>query len=295
MPRPSLAPQIAAQIVDHIRAERLPRDHHLTSQALADAFRVSRAPVAAALRRLEELGLVRSEPNRGYFLLKSGSELSKRAAAALAEPEPEDEAYFALAADRLARKLPDRVSEAELMRLYALPRGRLLKLLHRVAEEGWIERLPGNGWAFLPVLTSREAYEQGYLFRAAIESQSLLTPTFEIDARGFAAARAEQQAILDGGASRMSRDHLFQVNSQFHEMLAGCSRNEFFVDALRRVNRLRRLAEYKITVDRSRLPTQSRQHLKILALIEAGKRQEASDFLRAHILGASVIKSPLVG
>ena len=81
MPRPSLAPQIAAQIIDHIRAERLPRDHHLTSQSLADAFRVSRAPVAAALRRLEDMRIVRSEPNRGYFLVKSGAELGKRAGA----------------------------------------------------------------------------------------------------------------------------------------------------------------------------------------------------------------------
>lgn len=295
MPRPSLAPQIAAQIIDHIRAERLPRDHHLTSQALADAFRVSRAPVTAALRKLEDMQIVRSEPNRGYFLVKSGAELGKCAGAELTEAEPEDDVYFALAADRLAGELPDRVSEAELMRMYGLPRGRLLKLLHRAAEEGWIERLPGNGWTFLPVLHSREAYEQGYQFRAAIESQALLAPGFDIDARAFAAARSEQEEILDGGFMRLSRDRLFEANARFHEMLVAASRNDFFLDALRRVNRLRRLAEYKIAIDRSRLPRQSSEHLKILDLIEAGRRQDASEVLRAHILGASAIKTPQVG
>jgi len=295
MPRPSLSPQITAQIIEHIREHNLPRDAHLASQSLADAFRVSRAPVAAALRRLEEMKVVRSEPNRGYFLLKSAAELGSAKAIEIPPAEPEDESYFAIAEDRLSGKLPDRVTEAELMRIYSLPRSRLLKLLHRVSDEGWIERLPGNGWEFRPVLTSRKAYEQGYQFRASIESQALLVPTFSIDKRAFALLRDEQQGILNGGYKRMSRDHLFRANSEFHEKLVSWSHNDFFLDALRRVNRLRRLVEYKVTIDRSRLPIQCDEHLRILALLEGGDRQTASDFMRVHILGASAIKSPQLG
>ncbi|MGO4525155.1 GntR family transcriptional regulator [Microvirga sp. 2MCAF35] len=292
MARPSLSPQMTARIIEHIRENNLARGHHLPTQTLADALRVSRAPIAAALKRLEELKIVRSEPYRGYFLAKDASELAREGTPSLAEKEPEDDLYFQIAEDRLSGKLADRISENELMRLYGIPRSRLLKILHRIAEEGWVERLPGNGWEFRAGLTSREGYEQAYQFRAAIESQALLLPTFRIDPKAFRAAREEQQAILDGGFERMSRTHLFQANSQFHEMLVGCSQNEFFVDAVRRVNRLRRLIEYRITVDRSRLPLQSREHLHILDLIEAGDRQRAAEFLRAHILGASAIKSP---
>jgi DNA-binding GntR family transcriptional regulator len=295
MPRPSLSPQITARIIEHIRENNLPRDHHLASQALADAFKVSRAPINAALRQLEEMRIVRSEPNRGYFLLKSARELDQKKAIELPVVEPEDAFYFSIAGDRLAGKLPDRVSESELMRIYDLPRSRVLKLLHRIAEEGWIEKLPGNGWEFRTLLMSREAYEQGYLFRASIESQALLLPTFQVDRLAFALARDEQQAILDGGYKRMSRDHLFRSNSEFHEMLVGCSHNDFFIDSVRRVNRLRRLAEYKVTIDRSRLPVQSKEHLRILKLLEEGERQDAADFLKAHILGASAIKSPQLG
>ncbi len=78
-------------------------------------------------------------------------------------------------------------------------------------------------------------------------------------------------------------------------MLVGCAANAFFADALARVNRLRRLIEYKVTIDRSRLPLQCREHVLILDLVEAGDRLKASEFLRAHILGASAIKSPAVG
>ena len=268
--RPSLSPQITARILEHIRENELPRGHHLPSQELADAFRVSRAPVAAALRRLEEMKVVRSEPNRGYFLLRGAHELRAKDLEALEANEPEDEAYFAIAEDRRSGKLAERVSESELMRLYDLPRTRLLKVLHRMAEEGLVDRLPGNGWEFRPALTSRESYEAGYQFRAAIESQALLLPSFAIDANAFRAARDEQRRILDGGFKRMSRDHLFKSNSEFHEMLMACAHNEFFLDAVRRVNRLRRLSEYRITVDRSRLPLQSREHLRILDLIEGG-------------------------
>ncbi|MFE0756990.1 GntR family transcriptional regulator [Inquilinus sp. NPDC058860] len=296
MARPSLSPQMTARIIGHIREHNLQPDQHLPGQALADAFRVSRAPVNAALRVLEGMGIVRSEPNRGYFLVKGAQELEhEEDLGDLRKDEPEDERYFAIAEDRLAGKLPDRISESELMRLYGLSRSVLLKILNKIAEEGWIERLPGNGWAFRPILTSRAAYEQGYQFRAAVESQALLLPGFAIDEKAFRIAREEQQWLLDGGYKRATRNDLFRANSGFHEMLVGCSRNDFFVESVRRVNRLRRLIEYRITIDRARLPLQCREHLHILTLLEKGLRQEAADFLRIHIEGASAIKSPQLG
>jgi DNA-binding GntR family transcriptional regulator len=75
-------------------------------------------------------------------------------------------------------------------------------------------------------------------------------------------------------------------------MIVTCSGNEFFVDALKRVNRLRRLIEYRLTVDRSRLTRQCREHLKLLDLLEEGNVTEASAFLRRHIEGANTLKSP---
>jgi DNA-binding GntR family transcriptional regulator len=292
MARPSLSPQLTSRIIDYIRQNDLVSGQHLPSQSLADAFKVSRAPIAAALQRLEAMRIVKSEANRGYFLVKGAKDLNERLLSRAAEPEvePEEALYFAIAEDRLAGKLPDRVSESELMRHFDVSRSKILKVLHRISDEGWVERLPGNGWEFLATLTSRDSYEQGYQFRASIEPQALLLPTFRVDKEAFRAAREKQQALLDGGFRRLSRAEVFQANSDFHEMLVACAHNDFFLDSLRRVNHLRRLIEYRITVDRSRLPLQCREHLRILKLIEGGSRQDAADYLRTHILGALAIK-----
>ncbi len=292
MARSSLTAQLASQILDYIRANGLSRGQHLPSQLLADAFRVSRAPIASAFKFLDSMGVVRFEANRGYFLARDARDL--RALKLLVnEDGDEDDSYFEIAEDRLSGKLPAQVTENELMRLYNLPRGRVLKILNRVAQEGWVERLPGHGWEFRPTLTSRDSYESAYRFRATIESAAVLEPTFKVDRDAFRLAREQQQALLDTGLERLSRADLFKINSEFHETVVACSANEFFLDSIRRVNRLRRLIEYRV-LDRIRLTRQVQEHLQILDLLEAGDVAAASEFLRRHIEGASTRKSPSV-
>jgi DNA-binding GntR family transcriptional regulator len=293
MARNSLTAQLASQILDHIRSNNLTRGQHLPSQVLADAFRVSRAPVNSACKFLESMGVVRFEANRGYFLATDAKDLTALKLLVNEDGE-EDEAYFEIAADRLADKLPQQVTENELMRRYGLPRGRLVKILNRIAQEGWIERLPGHGWEFRQTLTSRDSYEAGYRFRATIESAAVLEPTFQIDSDAFRQTREQQEALLQGGLLRLSRAQLFKINSELHETIVGWSGNEFFLDAIKRVNRLRRLIEYRVTLDRSRLTQQCHEHLEILDLLAAGKVTEASGYLRRHIQGANSLKAPIL-
>jgi DNA-binding GntR family transcriptional regulator len=293
MARNSLSPQISNSIIEFVKSKEMRKGEHLPLQMLADAFRVSRAPVMSALRRLEGEGVVRAEANRGYFLAVDAENLGD-ASRPTEREDGEDAVYFRIAEDRLASRLPERVSEAELMRLYELPRSRLLKILHRIADEGWIERLPGNGWAFRQTLTSRQSYEDGYAFRAVIEQQAMLLPSFEPDLEELQRARQTQTVLWAGGYQTWSRAEIFKANNEFHEMLVGWSKNEFFLDSIRRINRLRRLIEYQITIDRSRLPKQTEEHLHILDLIESGRRSEAAAFLYTHIMGAGRIKAPQV-
>jgi len=276
-----LSDQIARQIVDHIREQGLGEGRHLGAQELADAFKVSRAPVTAALKLLAEAGIVRSEPNRGFFVAKPADQLT--ASGTAVDADEEDPLYFTLAEDRLSGRLPERVSENELMRLYGVTRSRLQVLLTRISEEGWIQRLPGHGWEFQSTLSSTHAYEEAYRFRAVIETAAVLQPTFAVNVQELQAARSEHQALLDGDMFRLAWTQLFRINSTFHEMIVSWSQNPFFTDVIRRVNRLRRLIEYRVTVDRSRLGQQCREHLQILDLLDRDDRAEAADFLRRHI------------
>ncbi|CUX51974.1 MULTISPECIES: GntR family transcriptional regulator [Rhizobium/Agrobacterium group] len=294
MVRKSLTPQIVGNVIEFIQTNGIGKGEHLPLQMLADAFRVSRAPIMSALKQLETQGVVRAEPNRGYFLAVDPGGLQDMKSAGVEDGEGDEAIYFRIAEDRLAGKLDERMSENELMRFYDLPRTKLLRVLRRIAEEGWIERLPGNGWAFTQALTSKKSYEDGYAFRAVIEQQAMLLPSFEPNPEGLKRAREVQTRLRDGGYETWSRAEIFKANNEFHEMLVACSQNEFFLDAIRRINRLRRLLEYHITIDRSRLPRQTEEHLQILDLIEHGRRNEAAAFLYTHIMGASRIKSPKV-
>ena len=115
MARSSLTAQLASHILDHIRSNDLPRGQHLPSQVLADACRVSRAPINSAFKFLQNMGVVRFESNRGYFLAADANELAALKLLAN-EGGDEDDAYFEIAEDRLCGKLPAQVTESELMR-----------------------------------------------------------------------------------------------------------------------------------------------------------------------------------
>jgi len=90
--KPRLSDQIARQIVDHIKEQGFGEGRHLGAQELADAFKVSRAPVTAALKLLAETGIVRSEPNRGFFVAKPADQLAPPNQTV--EADEEDPLYF---------------------------------------------------------------------------------------------------------------------------------------------------------------------------------------------------------
>src|SRR6185503_5007913 len=64
----ALVAWLAARILEHLRALGLEPGDHITEQALADNFRVSRTPVRLALASLAQAGAVERQPNRGYFV-----------------------------------------------------------------------------------------------------------------------------------------------------------------------------------------------------------------------------------
>lgn len=287
-----LALRIARRIADLARRRSLEPGDRLVEHRLALEFHVSRSPVRQALEVLEGKGLVELKPNRGYFLAANGRKL--RQAAAALDRQAGDAPYRRIAADRLAGRLPEQFKEVELMRHYGIARGELSAILTRMAQEGWIERKPGYGWKFLPVLTSDESHALSYRFRAAIEPAALLEPTFRVDREAFARLRAEQESLIAGRIRELSSTELFQIGSSFHETVIGCSGNPFFLEALQRINRLRRLIEYRAMFDTELFIQQAREHVRLLDLLEAGDRAGAADFLRRHLEAVRAVKATVL-
>ena len=281
----ALSEQIAARIEQLIAQEPLEPGTPLVERTLASHLMVSRSPVRAALRILAERGIVGPRAQGGYVVRRRPKHVPFSAPF---ESAPPDEAiYLQIGEDRLAGQLPERVSENDLMRRYGLTKARLGGLLRRIANEGWIERLPGHGWQFLPVLTSGDTYDQAYRFRILLEPAALNEPGFTVDEAALRRCLAEQQALINGAVRWVSPAQLFDANTRLHETIAACSGNVFFLESLKRINRLRRLMEYRTAVDRDAAARRCSEHKTLIELLLGGQRKAAADFIRLHLRDAA--------
>lgn len=292
MSRASIGEQLANQVEQWIRGERLDEGTALPERAVAARFRVSRSPVREAFQILAERGVIAQRPDGGFAVSAAAPAPSGFALAPADEDEP---VYLRIAEDRLNGQLPDKSTESELMRRYGLTRTQLADVLRRIAQEGWIERLPGHGWQFLPVLTNGAAYDQGYRIRILLEPAGILEPTYQLDREALLKCRDEQQALAEGAAEWASPAQLFDANSRLHEIIAGASGNIFIQETLRRVNRLRRLMEYGKAVNRTAAAQRCKQHLTLIELLLSDQREAAADFMRLHLRDAAREKSSRTG
>jgi DNA-binding GntR family transcriptional regulator len=109
-------------------------------------------------------------------------------------------------------------------------------------------------------------------------------------------------ALLEGWADDMRRRHdaslaqpwtafssvaLFEMNASFHEGIAAGSGNGFFVEAVRRQNRLRRFANCNWRLGAQRVRANHTEHMAILDPLEAGDRELAALMMRRHLHAAS--------
>lgn len=288
-----LLPVLAGRVLDLLTREEHAVGDRLTEQSLADALGVSRSPIRKALQFLEGMGVLSSIPNRGFFVAMDAARLRKLQ---LPTDTDSDEAiYMRVVEDRLTSAIGEEIAESELMERYDLTRLQVQRVLNRMARENIIDRKPGRGWIFRPVLNNLDSHRESYRFRMIIEPAAILEPSFKVDAALFDKVRRQQQQLIDGGIERWTAAERFRAGADFHEAIVSCSGNSFLIDSLRRVNELRRVIEYHSQTgsqqDRGRMRRQCEEHLMLLDLLEAGERMEASHRLRQHLDVVRAIKT----
>ncbi|APG94044.1 GntR family transcriptional regulator [Sinorhizobium americanum] len=287
-----LAQNIANEITLLVTSGELAVGDPLRTQHLADRFGVSRSPVREALQMLSEQGVLEQKENRGFFVKESAGALAETVSDE-ARPFEVANDYQRLAEDWLTDRIPAEVTEQVLRERYDLTKMQLNDILMRAVREGWAERKQGYGWRFLPVAKTPEAFEQIYRFRMLIEPAAMLEPDFRLDRKIIEEQRRIQSRMLETDIERLPAERLLHNGALFHEELIKMSNNPFFHLSLVRVNRMRRLLEYRSRVDRSRLVRQCQDHLDILDLLERGEVIEASYAMRRHLGGALSKKSPI--
>lgn len=284
----ALTPTLARKIIEMIRRENYPVGHRLTEQALCDELDVSRSPVRKALQYLQEVGAVTSEPNRGYQVAKMPAELGELEFAP--NPASEDVVYMRIANDRIHGLLPDEIAENDLMERYGLARLQVQRILNRMARESMVDRKPGRGWSFRPLLSNVESHRESYRYRMIIEPAAILEPGYQADLAELEKCRREQTELLSGGIERCTPAELFRAGVHFHETVIAGAHNRFLLDSLRTLNQMRRVVEYGTRLDRARLHRQCEEHLVLIDLLVKGERMEASQYLRQHLNTARITK-----
>jgi DNA-binding GntR family transcriptional regulator len=277
---------IATQIVELIKTEALDAGSHLPAQMLADRLRVSRSPVNEALALLHEKGVLTREKNRGFFVAKPVVEPLSEVVGllGLGETDVITSVYFQIADDLLKGELPNEFSEQLIRNRYGLTSAQLTAVLGRIAKEGWAERKPGYGWQFSPMLTTPDSLLQSYRLRLALEPAALLEPGYHLEPKILERCRAVELHLLAGGIETDTADQLHDRGVRFHEALIEASGNSFFIDTIKRVNRVRRLLSYRSMQHRERYAEHCRQHLHVLDLLKSERNEEASEALRQHLL-----------
>lgn len=272
---------LADRIIRHIRTSDMVEGAHLTEAGLQDILGTSRQPIRSALGILAEQGILQKVPNKGFFL--SNPDLAQADAAPPADETSDVAIYLKIADERLSKHLPDRVSENDLMRRYGISRLALRRVLTRISGEGWIERNEGRGWTFAALIDSVEAYRECYELRQVIETHGLRSPAFRLDRGVLADLRRRQTMVAEGGWQKLSQMELFETNSEFHEGLAELSGNRFLLSTVQKLNQLRRLVEYRQTLNTDQVRGQNAEHMGILDALDAGDAGLAADLMFAHL------------
>jgi DNA-binding GntR family transcriptional regulator len=257
----------------------------LSENALAQTFGVSRTPVRGALAVLSKRGLLNVVPRRGYVLKRAVRDQDLEPYADLASED--DKLVQRMAADRFSGTLPDNVTETDLMRRYGVARGALARVLNGLVQDNVIERRSGHGWRFLPAFDATQLHEDSYRFRLLIEPACVLEPTFRLDKARAQRLRQIHVDLLSDGLEKLSSIQFFELNAEFHEFVAGCSRNRFLEQAVIHQNRLRRFFSYIAVFAPERMRVSCSEHVAILDRLIAGEREHAATLLWRHLLGSS--------
>ncbi len=282
--------ELTPRIVELLRKQRLSAGFHIREQWVADALGVSRSPVRRALQELEQMDVVRSEHNLGFFL-SVGTDSDRFRQIALPETEI-DRIRRLIASERFATLIGDQVAVGDLCQRYGASRATILKVLAQMQEDGLVERRAGHGWALRATLTDEASYGESARFRLLIEPAVFEEPSFDMPPAVLTGLLSAQVRFA-ASVSETPMKTLVSADADFHDTMADASGNRFLARAIQQITRMRRVAEPEHHVSRERLAASFREHAAVLQAIAERDLELARDRMIKHLHHADAARPDL--
>lgn len=273
---------LARAVVDIIRGGGFAKGDRLGETAFAARVGVSRTPIRAAFSILADAGVLVREPGRGYFLAAAPEAIPDDLGDALSSAE--GRLGDRILADRASRRLDAEFTVAALSRRYNVPRGIVLNAIKVLQEDGLVTPTKGRGWAFRPLLDTRNALADSVDYRLLIEPAAITAPGFRLDVTEARRVRRALAEMRDAPAPR--RFH--ETDVAFHSLVARSSGNRFLRDALLAHNRLRTVGDGAQPVTAFRMEQATGEHLAILDSLENGQFDVAAAQMELHLRRARI-------
>jgi len=279
----NLQAEIAHKIMALAQEEYWQAGDHVSEIPLSEVLGTSRTPVRRVLTVLEQRGVFRKVSNVGFLYV--GLPENAQSIEQILPKSEADILYDKVVSARAKGEIQDEVSEAELASHFSTTRGLIRRVLMRFANVGLAERRTGHGWRFAETLDNSEAIDASYSFRIIIECGALRDPTFSPKVEQIRELQAQQKRLRDTPVSQISGSEWFEANAHFHAVLVSWAKNRFLSEAIERQNSLRRMTEVAEFTELSaeRIRKAARDHLDILAAIEAGELETAAEALYRHL------------
>ena len=99
--------------------------------------------------------------------------------------------------------------------------------------------------------------------------------------------------MRDRGLETVTIAEIFRFGCAFHEEIIRGAGNPFYVEALKRVNAIRRLFAYHTFADRDGMLRHIREHLRLLDLIADGRMADAAALMRRHLARSPKVRTAL--
>lgn len=272
---------LAQQVIDIALERGMKRGEHLPEKLFSDICGVSRTPIRAAFKLLEEKGILQWQAEQGYFL-----ELDK--AGGLLEISTDLEVMerslaSRILADRAARRISETHTVSALVRKYSVSRYAVLNALKILSQDGIVAQLPGRTWVFQPLLDSPKAVDESLAFRLELEPQAIRTPGFSVNSKKAGLLRERTSEMLETREGRITARGFMAVDTEFHNFIAEGSANRFIRGALLTHLRLRQTTQKDFSVPDFRLRQSLREHLEIIDNLERNLFEVAADLMVLHL------------